>query len=81
MNKKALIPIFGFVAVLAAIAALSPGSLSPNSFLNATKNASYLGIVAIGQTIVMLTGGIDMSLYEIIALTNIFAANFTIVFP
>lgn len=76
MNRKALIPIFGFIAVLAAIAVLSPGSLAPNSFLNATKNASYLGIVAIGQTIVMLTGGIDMSLYEIIALTNIFAANF-----
>ena len=46
------------------------------SFLASTKNAAYLGVVAIGQTLVMLTGGIDMSLYETIALTNIFTANF-----
>ena len=76
MNKRLLVPIFGFVAVLLAIAVISPYSLMPVSFLNATKNASYLGVVAIGQTIVMLTGGIDMSLYETIALTNIFSANF-----
>ncbi len=76
MNKRLLIPLFGLIAVLITIAVISPYSLLPVSFFNATMNASYLGVVAIGQTIVMLTGGIDMSLYETIALTNIFAANF-----
>jgi ribose transport system permease protein len=76
MNRKRLVTVLGLVVVLIGIAIMSPYSLHPVSFLNTTKEASYLGVVAIGQTIVMLTGGIDMSLYEIVSLTNVFAANF-----
>jgi len=76
MEKKLLVPVIGLVIVLIGIAVFSPYSLHPVSLLNTTKEAAYLGVVAIVQTIVMLTGGIDLSLYEIIALTNIFAANF-----
>ncbi len=76
MKRKLLVPVFGLLAVLIGIAIISPFSLHPVSFLNTTKEASYLGVVAIGQTIVMLTGGIDMSLYEIVSLTNVFVANF-----
>ena len=76
MKRKLLVPVFGLLAVLIGIAIMSPFSLHPVSFLNTTKDASYIGVVAIGQTIVMLTGGIDMSLYEIVSLTNVFAANF-----
>jgi ribose transport system permease protein len=75
-RRRLLVPLIGLVLVLAAIGIISPASLAPVSFLASTKNAAYLGVVAIGQTLVMLTGGIDLSLYETIALTDIFTANF-----
>ena len=40
---------------------LSPGFASLNNMLQLAKLASFIGIVAIGQTLVILTGGIDLS--------------------
>lgn len=41
---------------------MSPGFASANNMLQLLKLASFLGIVALGQTIVMLVGGIDLSI-------------------
>jgi ribose transport system permease protein len=41
---------------------LAPGFASVTNTLQLIKISSFLGLVAIGQTIVMLTGGIDLSL-------------------
>ena len=43
-------------------ALLAPGFASGANMLQLLKLASFLGIAAIGQTIVMLTGGIDLSI-------------------
>lgn len=40
---------------------LAPGFASPANILQLIKLASFLGIVALGQTVVMLVGGIDLS--------------------
>jgi len=40
---------------------LAPGFASTQNILQLLKLASFLGIVALGQTIVMLVGGIDLS--------------------
>ncbi len=40
---------------------LAPGFASANNILQLLKLASFLGLVALGQTIVMLVGGIDLS--------------------
>ncbi len=39
------------------------------------KQAAPLGILAVGETIVLLTGGIDLSVASIMATTSIFAAG------
>jgi ribose transport system permease protein len=41
---------------------LAPGFATPNNVLQLLKLASFLGLVAIGQTLIMLTGGIDLSI-------------------
>ena len=38
------------------------GFLSPNHLSSLSQTASYVGIIAIGETIVLLLGGIDLSL-------------------
>lgn len=54
---------------------LQPNSLSLNQILNVLQVASFLGIVAIGQTIVILTGGIDLSVSGVVTLVNIVTAK------
>src|SRR5512137_2462543 len=41
------------------------------------KQAAPLGILAVGETIVLLTGGIDLSVASIMATASIFAAGFS----
>lgn len=41
---------------------LAPGFASADNLLQLLKIASFLGLIAIGQTLIMLTGGIDLSI-------------------
>jgi ribose transport system permease protein len=50
------------VAVVLVGGILTPGFLTSTNLFNILSLATYLGVAAIGQTIVMLTGGIDLSL-------------------
>jgi ribose/xylose/arabinose/galactoside ABC-type transport system permease subunit len=55
-------PLLLFAAVFIVFGLAAPQSLRYQSLENAFKQASYVGIMAVGQTIVLLTGGIDLSL-------------------
>lgn len=59
--------------IIASIA--SPAFLRPTNLLNLVRQASALGIMAIGQTFVVLTGGIDLSVASLAATTNVVAAT------
>ena len=52
------------------------GFLSPNHVSSLGQTAAYLGIIAIGETIVILLGGIDLSLPYTINLAAILIAGF-----
>ncbi len=54
--------------------AVSPGFLSPNNISVILREMSFLGICCIGQTLVILTGGIDLSLCYTLLLCNIMSA-------
>ena len=56
-----LAPFILFVAIFVGFGLASERFLSLQSFENIVKQASFIGIVAIGLTFVMLTGGIDLS--------------------
>ena len=62
---RAAVPalLFVFTLVLIALAErMAPGFASASNILQLLKLASFLGLVALGQTIVMLVGGIDLSI-------------------
>jgi ribose/xylose/arabinose/galactoside ABC-type transport system permease subunit len=55
-------------------AILYPGMQNPQVFFNLFRNNSYLLISAIGMTLVILTGGIDLSVSGVVALTTVASA-------
>ncbi|HEX8916970.1 MAG TPA: ABC transporter permease [Chloroflexota bacterium] len=59
------------VAMLVALAVVSWSSFSLHRVLYILGQASPLGVSAIGQTFVLLSGGIDLSVGPVINLTNV----------
>ena len=73
---RSLFFVYGFLVVLLPAAQIiSPGFLSLNHMDNVLRQAAFLGIVSIGQTFVILTGGIDLSVGSIITFSNIVSAQ------
>jgi ribose/xylose/arabinose/galactoside ABC-type transport system permease subunit len=62
-----------FMVVVSAL--LSPGFLKSNNLLILSRQASMLGIVAVGQTFVILSGGIDLSVASVMALVSVMTAH------
>jgi ribose/xylose/arabinose/galactoside ABC-type transport system permease subunit len=71
---------FGLVVALlvigAVLAVLRPQFLTASNLLNVTRQISLNGILAVGVTYVLLTGGVDLSLGSMVALTGVLAASF-----
>lgn len=57
-------------ALLAAMAAASPAFLTVSNLLNVARQVSINAIIAAGQTFVIITGGIDLSVGSIVALSG-----------
>ncbi len=55
-------------------AVLSPNFLTLSNFLNLLQQASIPGIVAIGMTLVILLGGIDLSVGSVLAFSGMLAS-------
>lgn len=81
-NKKLkeVAPKLAIVAVLFGLiglwSALSPAFFTTNNLLLIIKQVTLYGILAVGMTMVILTGGIDLSVGSIVALSAVFAAHF-----
>lgn len=64
-----------FVAMSAACGVLYDCFLSPQVFLNLLIDNAFLIVVAVGMTFVILSGGIDLSVGSVIALTTMVSAS------
>ena len=66
-----------WVTVALAVICVIMGVLQPDSFatfdnvFNITRNFSFIGIMALGLTVVIATGGIDLSVGSIMGLTAV----------
>ena len=67
--------LFAFFVVCAILASLSPIFLRWNNILNIIRQSSIFGIMAVGMTFVILTGGIDLSVGSILAVSGALAAG------
>ncbi|MEE2860796.1 MAG: galactofuranose ABC transporter, permease protein YjfF [Pseudomonadota bacterium] len=77
MNTRAL-PLYATIAIflLAYLLAWTqfPNILSTRVVGNLLTDNAYLGIVAVGMTLVILSGGIDLSVGSVIAFSGVFIA-------
>ncbi len=64
------------VLVCATFSVASPGFLGASNVFDVLRQVALTGVVAIGETFVILTGGIDLSVGSLIALTGVVAASF-----
>ena len=71
-----------YAGVLAALVVLivvatifKPVFLSGDNIVNMIVNSTTIGLAAFGMTFVILTGGIDLSVGALAALTGVFAAD------
>ncbi len=67
---------FALLVVGATLALLQPQFLTAANLLNVARQISINGILAVGVTYVLLTGGVDLSLGSLVALTGVVAATF-----
>lgn len=65
-----------FILVFLFFGSQSPRFLQLDNIFNIIKNAAFTGVVAVGMTFVLLTGGIDLSVGSIIYLSALFAGLF-----
>jgi len=72
--KKYMVFIL-LVLMLGLAEIFSPGYLEPVHLMGMIRLASFMGIAAIGQTFVILTGGIDLSIEHNISFAYIIAAE------
>ncbi len=63
-----------FIVITALVSVFAHNFLSYGNLLNTSKNFRYIAIVALGSTLVIITGGIDLSVGSVIALTAVMTA-------
>jgi ribose transport system permease protein len=68
------LPILFLVIVVIVIAVAVPSFFQPSNLLNVGRQSAIVGIIAIGMTFVILTGGIDLSVGSILALSGVTTA-------
>lgn len=64
-----------FAAIILVFLLSTNGTVSPAHLLNIARSAAPLGIVAMGQTIALLVGGLDLSVGATISMVNLVCAS------
>lgn len=64
---------FALVAIVVAFSILSPYYLSVDNFLIMSSHVAIFGILAVGMLLVILNGGIDLSVGSTLGLAGVFA--------
>lgn len=69
-------PLLGFAVITIILSILSPSFLSMDNILNILRQVSINALIAFGMTFVILTGGIDLSVGSMLALSAALTAGF-----
>jgi ribose/xylose/arabinose/galactoside ABC-type transport system permease subunit len=67
--------ILAFFLICLVLAILSPVFLTLNNIINIIRQTSIYGIMAVGMTFVILTGGIDLSVGSVLAVSGAICAG------
>jgi galactofuranose transport system permease protein len=76
INSIPIITTISLFTLMYAIASIAfPGFFSLYNLVNIFKANAYIGIIAVGMTFVIISGGIDLSVGSVVAFTSIFIAK------
>ena len=65
-----------FVAMVALFSLINPKFLAMGNLLNVIRQVSFNAIIAMGMFMVILTGGIDLSVGSVVAIASVITATF-----
>ena len=68
--------LFVILAIVIIMSIVSPVFLKPQNIINIIRQVSINGIIAVGMTCVILTGGIDLSVGSVVAITSVICGSF-----
>jgi ribose/xylose/arabinose/galactoside ABC-type transport system permease subunit len=71
-----IVPALFLLVLVIGLSLLSPNFLSISNFLDIARVVSIIGIMAVGMTLVILTGGIDLSIGATFAIAAVVTASF-----
>lgn len=71
---KRFLPFVSLVALCVLIAALEPRFLSAGNLASVARQTAVITIIAMGMTVVMVSGGIDLSVGSVLALSGVVGA-------
>ena len=63
--------VLGLIVLLIVAAIITPSMYSLNSILNMLQNNAVYGLLAIGEMMVIITAGIDISIGATLSLTGV----------
>jgi ribose/xylose/arabinose/galactoside ABC-type transport system permease subunit len=65
-----------FIVLVVFLSFSSPVFLTSKNLINVLRQISVIGIISIGMTFVIITGGIDLSVGSLVAITSVVATSF-----
>ena len=68
-------PLMFLIVLMVVFYIAEPRFMSANNLLNVMRQISITGLIALGMTFVILTGGIDLSVGSVVALAGLLAAG------
>ncbi|MHA1453538.1 MAG: ABC transporter permease [Promethearchaeota archaeon] len=71
LPNRTLMAFIGLIIMMAGLSFISPHFLTKSNILNVLRQVSVVSIVSIGMTIVIIGGGIDLSVGSIMALSSL----------
>src|SRR5205814_7696996 len=71
---KRFLPFASLLALCVLIAALEPKFLSTGNLAGVARQTAVITIIAMGMTVVMVSGGIDLSVGSMMALSGVMGA-------
>ena len=75
LHSPLALPLIGLIVVSILMGFASENFFSVSNIMNVLRQVSIVGILAVGMTFVILTGGIDLSVGAVMALSGTLAAG------
>ncbi|QRZ12554.1 ribose ABC transporter permease [Paracoccus methylovorus] len=75
LHSPLALPLIGLIVVSVLMGLASDNFFSLNNIMNVLRQVSVVGILAVGMTFVILTGGIDLSVGAVMALVGTLSAG------